>query len=128
MRLHTILVPTDFSPAAQAALDHAVSLARSKHAAILLLHVVDPMPAIGSHQVFSTELQQSIEAAADRVRPALDAIEVDAEVVVERLMLVGNPADQIVAIAAQHDVDLVVIGASTRTARTRKGSEGTAAA
>ncbi len=48
--MKTILVPTDFSPAAQAATDVAATIALKEGAHLLLLHAVE-LPVAGSFNV-----------------------------------------------------------------------------
>jgi nucleotide-binding universal stress UspA family protein len=43
----TIVFPTDFSTASDAALDHAAALAKSTGAALLIVHVEEPPLAYG---------------------------------------------------------------------------------
>jgi len=110
--LKTVLVATDFSPLGTAALDRAVSLAGSRGAKLLVVHVVDPEPMVEGRRDLSRELQQTLAAATSEAQAALDAIELSASLDIRRLVLLGNPADQIVALAAQDDIELVIIGAS----------------
>jgi nucleotide-binding universal stress UspA family protein len=106
-----ILLATDFSTSAEAALHYAAAIARWAQANLLLLHVSDTRVAALPHwtDVFrSTEVFAAmVTAAADAMarlltHPALAGLRV------ETLMQSGNPCERIVDMAPY--VDLVVMG------------------
>jgi nucleotide-binding universal stress UspA family protein len=103
---HRILVAIDGSPDAEAALHHAVSLARDQHAPITLLTVAPP-PAtpIG---VGASAPPDMLDFHARILREATDSLPNDIGVTtrLER----GNAAETILAIARDGDHDLVVMG------------------
>jgi nucleotide-binding universal stress UspA family protein len=108
-----ILVPTDGSPAADHAVDHAVELAETYGATIHALYVVD------------AALYSSLEAGVDAV---LDALEREGEAAVgevqsrceaagietETAVLVGTVHRSIREYVEDHDIDLVVMGTHGR--------------
>src|SRR5574341_1840830 len=106
-----ILLATDFSASADAALQYAAGLARRSHATLQVLHVIDTRVAALAHwtDVFrSTEVlaaQETQESAALQQcldHPALTGLHV------QPLVRYGHPANTI--IDATVDVDLVVMG------------------
>ena len=52
MNVKKILFPTDFSTASDAALGHAMSLARDAGASLLIVHVEEPPLAYGSGDLY----------------------------------------------------------------------------
>ena len=116
-----ILLATDFSAAATAALQYAAVLARLSHATLQVLHVIDTRVAAFSHwtDIFrSTEVlaaKETQETAALQqclAHPALAGLDV------ELLVRHGHPADNIIDVTA--DVGLVVMGTQSTTTATGK--------
>jgi nucleotide-binding universal stress UspA family protein len=129
-----ILVPTDFSAPATAALEFAVELARPLQARLTLLHVTNtarlketlsgldalgylaksmhaPPGAKADASLDLTEFERltrrELEAA---VRPSWrDGLEIQTE------WVEGYPSMEIVAYAVQHQVDLIVMGSHGRS-------------
>ena len=108
-----ILVPTDGSPAAASAIDHAIELASTFDATVHALYIVD------------VALYSSLEAGVDAVIEALEREGADAvETVRERCesagvdtetdVLVGTVHRSIRDYVAEHDIDLVVMGTHGR--------------
>src|SRR5580658_3856991 len=56
IKLRHILVPTDFTECSHKALSYALSFARQFGAEILLLHVVETMPAVGEGALLQSSL------------------------------------------------------------------------
>jgi universal stress protein A len=117
MLITRILVPTDFSVDAEAALKYAVELARGFQATVHLLHVVeDPLAAgVWSSDVYTAEiaglqinLVRDAEARLRRIVPE-GAGTVSTEV------RTGPAARQILESAREKAVDLIVMGTHGRT-------------
>lgn len=115
MTYHKILFATDFSPASEAALEHAGAIARDSGATLLIVHV-EEIPALypGGEMVF---LQPDAPNAV--VRRMLDDVPAPAGVRCERLLTMGVPAEDIVKLADEHRADLIVIGTHGRTGLAR---------
>ena len=114
-----VLVPTDFSPPSDAALDYARVMARHFGASLRVLHVVDERnleEAFVSDAVIpispamrSERLQQAHERLSHRVKAADGlALPAKAEVVF------GKPSQVIVDYANDHGFDLIVMGTHGR--------------
>jgi nucleotide-binding universal stress UspA family protein len=114
-----ILVPTDFSPTSNLAIEYATTLAKWLGASVHLLHVVeDPFVggALGSEVYIASvpglHMQLVDEAAvklADLVPAAdRDLIKITSEV------RVGQPADSICEVAKAEHCDLIVMGTHGR--------------
>ncbi|WP_224269341.1 universal stress protein [Haloprofundus salinisoli] len=108
-----ILLPTDGSEAAEAAVPDAFELAETYDAEIHVLYVVDTRTLatvdLGAETVLST-LEEEGDAAVGRIR----ARAVDAGIDVVTAVEAGSPADIIVDYSADHDVDLVVMATHGR--------------
>ncbi len=113
MQIQKILFPTDFSPASEAALDHAISLARDANAKLLLLHVLEPAGVYGDAPCYGVHEQEFVG------EQRLHAVPVDPRVRVERRVVVGMPAEQILAQAVKDEVDMIVMGTHGRTGMMR---------
>lgn len=107
-----ILCPTDFSEPSYEGLKVANELAEQFSAELILVHVVTPIPLYpsspdGAAYNLSRYLEDTVnvsqksleEAAKNRISPNLAA---------RRVVLQGNPADQIVHLAASEKVDIIV--------------------
>ncbi|MGD2114446.1 MAG: universal stress protein [Acidobacteriota bacterium] len=115
----TIMVPTDFSLDAEAALDtteRALSLVEAE-TRVLLLHVFH-VPAeyrsygpAGSFFEFTEELSQTLEERmGELARPFRDR-----GLTVETLVAEGIPAEVVVRTAEEHGVDLIAMGTHGRS-------------
>jgi nucleotide-binding universal stress UspA family protein len=113
MKLHRILVPTDFSTQSQAALEMAASLARDTGARLLIVHVKEPpveLVAGGGLGVAELGLDmETVKAALNHVAPA------DLSVPFERHLLMGSAVTEIVRFARKEKVDLIVMSTHGRT-------------
>lgn len=120
-----ILVPTDFSPAADAAWRYALTLSDKFGSRICLLHVVAPPPyavdPLGT-KAFVLQLADLSGTMEKDSRRSLEAMvtklhRTDRRVSVETAT--GSPAGQILKIAARKKADLIVIGTHGRGAFSR---------
>jgi nucleotide-binding universal stress UspA family protein len=111
MFARTILHPTDFSQASDAALKVAGALARETGAKLLIAHVHEPSPACGA-----AELCYGPAEHDSPFTPMLaEVIPADAQVRYEHAMLSGDPATEIVSLAKRRNVDLIVMGTHGQT-------------
>ena len=112
-----ILVPVDFSPHSTFAVRLAADLARRGSGAVTLLHVFDPLPYAlpGDHDAFSTDQRQRLDR---QIQKSLAAAQRRAETAgaprVQRQLLEGNPAVEIVRFASEGQFDLIVMGTHGR--------------
>jgi len=106
-----ILIPTDFSPSADAALEMATSLAQHFHAEILLLNVIPMFPTTTAYDFFpETAFLEEARKHADKHlamrHDALVARGIQAKVCVES----GNDvAGNIMTVIDRDAIDMVVI-------------------
>jgi nucleotide-binding universal stress UspA family protein len=112
-----ILIATDGSPAARDALQFGLELVVEHDAEAIFVHVapgfdVLPVQAFGVTSAMPHRLTDHDRA------PLVEALKVASDYGVPKAteLLVGNPADEIVAYADSKDVDLIVIGSRGHSA------------
>jgi nucleotide-binding universal stress UspA family protein len=112
----TILFPTDFSHASDAALEHAAALAKQSGARLLIVHVEEPPLAYGGGELYyglpEPDSERILKMLED-VRPA------DATVPFTHRLTMGDPASEIVRIAGEEAAQMIVLGTHGRTGMTR---------
>jgi nucleotide-binding universal stress UspA family protein len=108
-----ILCPTDFSDPSLNALKAAREVALQSQAEIILLHVVSPVPIAppGGLQGLDTAayLQELLAYARESMDRAVGEMRLPETVAVKKLVLTGNPGDEIARTAEDQGVDLIVI-------------------
>lgn len=124
--IQNVLVATDFSPVAAAALRYGLALARNFGARLHVLHVVDDLTARlayadASMAGFSpVEMQREMEQAAGKALQALLSEEDRRNVQATTVLRVNhNAAKEITDYAKDASIDLVVVGATGRGALDR---------
>ena len=112
-----ILVPIDLSDRNERTLRIAVGLARITQSRVTLLHVIQSVAGV------STELRNFYKALEQRSQRTLARAAkrfVDAEVAVRAIVVIGNPASEIIKAATARKVALIVMGSH----RVRPGRPG----
>jgi len=112
MEARKILFPTDFSTLSDAALCHATSLARESGAKLLIVHVEEPPTAYGSGEMYygiPDPDNDALNSMLDQVVPT------DPDIPFEHRLVIGDPAEEIVRIADEENVDLIVMATHGRT-------------
>lgn len=120
MQIRSILVPTDFSECGNFALSYAASLARVFGASILCVHVIEPMvPTVGysgmTEPLPIADISDQLEDSAERELPKIAEREECAGLEVEELIVRGEAAAEIVRVARDRKVDLIVVSSHGRT-------------
>jgi len=112
-----ILIATDYSHAAQQVSEKGFALAKSCDARVSLLHVVEYIPPfdLSSDLVlpeFDLE-QEMLENARERMQDLATELgrrhDIDAETI-QTWVELGSPKEEIVRIAEERSVDLIVMG------------------
>lgn len=114
-----ILLPTDFSPCADAALHQAVTIAERFQGTVTMLHVVavhesDPSK-IKTLIADSSLSYDKIITTAEEMLHTKDGM-IETPVLIEKVLLRGiSPTSEILSYAAEHHPDLIVMGTHGRT-------------
>jgi len=120
MQIRTILLPTDFSECGNYALSYAASLARTFGASIICVNVIEPIvPTVGysgmTEPLPIADITEQLEDSAERELPKLAECEECAGLEVEEMLVHGEAASEIVRVAKERAVDLIVISSHGRT-------------
>jgi nucleotide-binding universal stress UspA family protein len=120
MEIRTILLPTDFSEFARGAFALAAEFARLLGARLLCLHVVEPVvPPVSwtpaGEPLPVADFGGQLEEAAAHEMPSFTRGEEFAGLEVEELVTHGEPASEIVRVAGERGVGLIVISSHGRT-------------
>jgi universal stress protein A len=112
LRIKRILAPTDFSDYSKKALHYAVRFAEQFGATLTVLHVVEPVipttDGFGAFQVPAIDVGVLQKNAAASLA-SLVGDEVDELVPVKTLVRCGPPSQEIVSVAKDEDIDLIII-------------------
>lgn len=110
--VHTILHPTDYTEQSRYALHLACALARDYGAHLVLLHVAPlQLPPFVNAGVFPVPY----ETPRAVLEQDLAKIEIpDPTLAVERIVAEGDPASEILRVAEERHVDLIVMGTHGR--------------
>lgn len=115
MNTKTILIPVDFSNAEKMALKCATSLAKEHGGQLLIVHVQEMPRAYGGEMYYGIP-EPSVEELWSMLR---DVELPDPSIAVEYRLLSGDPAREIVRLANEEKVDLIVVGSHGRTGLAR---------
>lgn len=112
--IQRILVPTDFSPASDIALQYAIDLAQRLGSKIDLLHVVDDAsfaPASPDGLLFEIPglRERVFQDAGIKLKDSVDRCDAAGLVTTDEIV-VGKPAHVIAQAAASRETDLIVMG------------------
>jgi universal stress protein A len=112
MSQKTIICPTDFSLASDAALQYASRLAKNSGAKLLIVHVQEPPVLYGKGDYYygvENPGQKSLAKMLSRLAAT------DCDVAFQHRLLSGNPAHEIVALAKREKAELIVMSSHGRT-------------
>lgn len=104
---HHILIPLENDWPDESILDHVRKIARHTGARLMLVHVADGWAA---RNFSNFDLQESEEMRDDRDYLERRVAELRADgFECEAVLLLGEPADEIIRLIGQHDIDLVAM-------------------
>ena len=116
--IHRILVPTDFSEPAHAALKWAATLAKEFDSRVYLLHVVpEPYAYPWGTELSSLPLNEILAQSEEAARQRLGELATEIGLAADRVSataMVGTPVDQIISTVKDEKIDLVVLGTHGR--------------
>ena len=110
--VHRILAPTDFSDISVETIARADELAEHFGAELLVLHVIPPVPTLPSDPHYNFEVpayQEALKENADRRLAETVRSQLGTEVRTRCLVTHGDPAREIVRVAQEEEVGLIVI-------------------
>lgn len=117
IQFRRIVCPTDFSPTAQHALDHAATMARSFGAELVILHVVPelnyPIRGLGMAQAFPHLREELHTRAKEHLQEVQAALGKDLKSSID--LRDGVPHDAILDCAKEKQADLIVMGTHGHT-------------
>lgn len=115
LAIRRILHPTDFSHRSEHAFRVACALARDYNAPLLVLHVVAPAMSYGEGFVVTPppDYMEELRRRLERVDPH------DPKVVLERKLVEGDAATEVLRTAGEAGCDLIVMGTHGWTGLTR---------
>jgi len=109
--LRRVLCATDLSASSPETVAFAVSLAAEHQARVTLLHVLEPIPPTGEPLDFPASYREELQRRASR---KLHQVAQDAEasfgIEVDEWMCSGRPSTEILRMAVEEGVDLIVLG------------------
>ncbi|PSQ47882.1 universal stress protein [Halobacteriales archaeon SW_6_65_15] len=108
-----ILVPTDGTPSSDCAVENSLELAARHDAEIHALYVVETDSAMGHYDLAVEREEEQGEAAVEAVERR--ATESGHDLTVTKAFRYGNPPEEILDYAADHDVDLIMMGTHGRS-------------
>jgi len=112
MRISKILLPVDFSERSVAAAHYVHALAMPFHSEVIMVHVVRPLDyAMGGAELTGAVGSEWYATRLEDWRGQLNKFQVKEfeNLPVRRVVLEGNPAAEIVALAKQESCDLIVM-------------------
>ena len=113
MVIKRILVPTDFSETAKHALSYGVSFGKEYEAEVLLLHVVETLAVGYASDVFPVPMAEVFDEIAGYAKTEIGKLAAEIKgkgVAVREMVVQGKPSAEIVRIALEEQVDIIVVG------------------
>jgi nucleotide-binding universal stress UspA family protein len=111
--IHSILIPTDFSPLSESALKVGIAIAKRQNAELFLLHVVDKFNYLPRQDVFLPDVKLTddmVSTMEDLILEYSEKLHTDTGLQVTGKILCGIPSDKICQFAFQKDISLIVMG------------------
>ncbi|OHB39259.1 MAG: hypothetical protein A3C38_06425 [Planctomycetes bacterium RIFCSPHIGHO2_02_FULL_50_42] len=118
VNIKKILCPVDYSVCSSEAMKYAAHIAAEDDAKVYLMHVID-IRSFGHESPLDTEIPKPSPETLERIRKELaeDLVhEKDGKrVAVEAIVVVGKPIEEILKVAKEKKIDLIVMGTHGRT-------------
>lgn len=114
--IRTVLYPTDFSDSARSAFDLACALARDYRAELVIAHVIPPGHVFAPNGIavpFPAEEPYEARVQLARMHPTSPGVHAD------HRLLEGDPAEQILKLAADVKADVIVMATHGTSGLTR---------
>ena len=117
MKMSKILCPVDFSDHSNRTLEYAVFFALANHATLILLHVVEHVHTHDHFLIINLSPEEISEKLERRAREKLNLLahKYQDSIAVDTAVRTGKPFVEIVKMAKEFDIDLIVMGSHGRT-------------
>ena len=117
MQIKTILCPVDFSEISTNAMKYAVFLASHHHAELLLLHVIEHLQEFEHYQVLVFTPQELADEMEKQAYEELNKLteQIQKTIKVEAVVRQGKAFVEIIKVAKEKDMDMIVMGSQGRT-------------
>jgi nucleotide-binding universal stress UspA family protein len=112
MNATKVLFATDYSPASEGVMPWALALANGLGASLLIAHVDERLPSFRMGLGYSGIVEPGLEQLTKQL---VAVVPTDSEVACEHRLLMGDPAQEIVQLADEEHVDVIVLGTHGRT-------------
>ncbi|XHH09061.1 MAG: universal stress protein [Candidatus Bathyarchaeia archaeon] len=116
--IRLILVPTDGSGHSVRAAEYALSIAKVHAAQILVVYIIDHF-VVDQFSKVSSSIEQELKESGQSYVNYIVNLAQKQGVVVESIILEGQPFEQIVDLAKTKSVDLIVMGTTGRRSTDR---------
>ena len=117
-RFEKILLATDFSDYSEVACEYALTLAQTFNSSLLVLHVInEPVDLRGFYvpHISFEQLEKEIETGAAKMLDSFCQENIKEFRNFETLVATGVPYEEIMRVAAEEDISLIIIGTHGRT-------------
>lgn len=121
MNIQHILVPIDFSPDSEQALDYAMELAQRFQSRLTLMHVIYvPVTTEVNLAAYFADMEAGVREGIEIYRKRA----AEAGITVDMAIVRGTPFHEIIQTAKTQPIDLIVMGTHGRTGVTRPAYSG----
>lgn len=113
IKIKRVLVPTDFSDSARHALGYGISFAREFDSDLLLVHVVENLTMGYASDLFPVPMAEVFEEISGYARAELSKLAGEVRekgITVRELVVQGKPSAEIIRLAREEEVDIIVLG------------------
>ena len=118
IKIEKILFPTDFSEHSKHAFSYALSFAKEYGAALHMLHVVEDIQYLANAYMFDVPMMPSFaDMEQNRLKEMQEFIDrevADSSVTIEKIIRHGRPFIEILQVAREENIDLIVIATHGR--------------
>ncbi len=114
MNIQRILIPVDFLPASECAIEYGAYLAQTFSTEIFLLHILEDAQAYPSEWFSSKDQNTNIRFIRKKVSEKLSEhaknIKKKYGIVLKTLLTIGKPATKITEVVSERNINLIVMG------------------
>jgi nucleotide-binding universal stress UspA family protein len=118
IKIEKILFPTDFSDHSKHAFSYALSFAKEYGANICMVHVIEDVQYLANAYMFDVPMMPSFaDVEQNRLKEMQEFIDrevTDSDIQVQKVVRHGRPFVEIIQIARDENVDLIVIATHGR--------------